>query len=299
MTATSAVSVSGGNRRERATGGFSIRPLWALYQLTLQQYLHGRRWIVIGALFTLPAALSILLRATASKVPPVGLEFILVFMLLPQAILPIVALLYGSAMIQDEQEEQTITYLLVRPLPKWALYVIKLLATMTTCILLMSVFVALTYAVIYLGAASDVPDVPLRCLTAIFVHSLALIAYSSIFGLISLITKRSIVLGIVYIVAVEGVLANMPFGIRLMTVVYYARLVAYRMLEFVVTRPHGQENIAADAWQLNLRQDPALAQHPQLGTCILVLLLASLVCTVLAALVFSRREFHVKTPEGS
>ena len=53
---------------------------------------------------------------------------------------PLVALLYASGMIQDEQEEQTITYLLVRPLPKWALCLVKLLAIITTAVLLTAVF---------------------------------------------------------------------------------------------------------------------------------------------------------------
>ena len=43
------------------------------------------------------------------------LEFLLAFMFIPQLLLPLVALLYASGMIQDEQEEQTITYLLDPP----------------------------------------------------------------------------------------------------------------------------------------------------------------------------------------
>ena len=38
--------------------------------------------------------------------------------------------------VQDEQEEQTMTYLLIRPIPKWALYSVKLLATLTTTVIL-------------------------------------------------------------------------------------------------------------------------------------------------------------------
>ena len=59
----------------------------------------------------------------------------------------------------------------------------------------------------------------------------------------------------------------------------------------------GTENVTANAWQLNVRDDPKLLEHPDLSTCITVLLAASLVCTVLAAWLCSRREFHVKTPE--
>jgi ABC-2 type transport system permease protein len=134
---------------------------------------------------------------------------------------------------------------------------------------------------------------------AVCIHSLAVVAYCSLFGLLSLLTKRSLVVGIIYIAVVEGVLANLPFGIRLITVIYYTRLIAVRILDFNVSTPHGDHNLAAEAWQFNVQQDPGLLEHPSLATCIYVLLIGSLVCAGLAALVFSRREFRVKTPENS
>lgn len=283
----------------RAAGGRSwLASCWALYTLTLRQHLHGKRWMVMAALFLLPAALAVLVRWAEPQVPSVGLEFLLAFLFIPQAILPLVALVYASGVIQDEQEEQTITYLLIRPIPKWGIYAVKLLASITTTIGLTVVFTLLTYLALYAGAAGGAADVPLRAMKAAAVHSLAVAAYCSLFGLISLLTKRSLVAGIVYIVVVEGVLANLPFGIRLATVVYYTRLIAYRSMEFVVEGPHGSsENIAADAWQFDLRDDPDLLDHPQLTTCVTVLLVGSLVSTTLAAWICTRREFHVKTPE--
>ena len=276
--------------------GSSVSALWALFGLTIRQYLHGKRWMVVSALFLLPAALAILIRITAPNVPSMVLEFLLVFMLIPQAILPLVALLYSTGMVQDELEEQTITYLLIRPLRKWALYLVKLLATIVAAVLLTAVFTACTYAAIYLGSDGEVTGVPIRCLKTISIHSLAVLAYCCLFGVVSSITKRSLVVGILYIVVIEGLLANLPFGIRLMTIIYYARLIAYRCLDFVFSTPRVSVNIAADAWQLNIQHDPLLLEHPQLITAVEILLIASLVCAVIAAVVFSRREFRVKTP---
>src|SRR5260370_24980906 len=99
-------------------GGFSATALGALYTLTLRQHLHGKRWLVLGALFLTPALLAGLVRATAPDAPAVELEFVFAFMFIPQALLPLVALLYASGIIRDEQEEQTFTYLLIRPIPK-------------------------------------------------------------------------------------------------------------------------------------------------------------------------------------
>ena len=275
-----------------------VSAFWTLYTLTLRQHVHGKRWLVMMVLFLLPVGLALVVRGTAPDVPSVVIEFILVFMFIPQALLPFVALLYASGIIQDEQEEQTITYLLVRPIPKWAMYSVKLLATLTTTVLLATVFTMLTYTAIYAGTGDTGDNIPFRCLKAASIHALAVVAYCSLFGLMGLVTKRILVIGVMYILIVEGVLANLPFSIRLVTVIYYARLITYRMLEFVVPRRRGgTENISAEAWQFDLSRDPELLDHPQLATCWIVLLVASLVCTTLAAWLCARREFHFKTPE--
>jgi ABC-2 type transport system permease protein len=275
-----------------------LTSLWTLYVLTLRQHLHGKRWMVMGGMFLLTAGLVILVRATSRDVPPIQLEFIFAFLFVPQAILPLLALVYASGIVRDEQEEQTMTYLLIRPIPKWALYTVKLLATLTTTICLAVALTVLIYAAIYLGAESDVVNVPLRCLKAASIHALAVGAYCCLFGLISLLTNRALVLGILYAVLFEGLLANMPFSIRLATVIYYTRLIAYRSLDFITTMPGRRTNdIAAEVWQLDVKNDPGLLEHPQIRACLLVLLIASLVCTALAAIIFSQREFYVKTPE--
>jgi ABC-2 type transport system permease protein len=278
----------------RGIGGLNLSGLWALFVLTLRQHMHGKRWLIMALLFLLPAALAILVRSTSRDAPPLELEFWIVFMLLPQAVLPLVALIYASGIIQDEQEEQTITYLLIRPIPKWALYSTKLFATLITTVVLTAVFTALTYAVIYFGTDTG-ENVPLRAVKAIAIHSLAIVAYCCVFGLLSLLTKRVLIAGILYIIAVEGVFANFPFGIRYATIIYYTRLIAYRILDFQVPSRGG--DIAARYWQLNVRNDPTLSEHPTIRTCLLVLLAASLACTIAAAVICSRREFHVKTPE--
>jgi ABC-2 type transport system permease protein len=227
------------------------------------------------------------------------LEFFLAFMFIPLALLPLVALLYASGMIQDEQEEQTITYLLVRPIPKWAIYCMKLLATLTTAVVLTALLTALTYAAIYVSASSPSGDAVVRCIKAISVHSLAVVAYCALFGLISVITRHTLVVGIIYTAIVEGLFALLPFGIRFATVIYYTRLIAYRMLDFNVTTFRGaKENFAVEGWQLDVDHDPQLLTQPSTTTCLLVLLGAIFVCTIVAAWLCSRREFHVKVPEG-
>jgi ABC-2 type transport system permease protein len=284
-------------RERRAGGGFSLRALWALYVLTLRQHLHGRRWMVSAALFLLPAGLAVFVRATAPDVPPRGMEFMFAFMFIPQALLPLVALLYASGIMQDEQEEQTITYLLVRPIPKWALYAVKLLAAVTTTVVLTALFTALTYAAIYAGGPGTGRDAVARCVKAMAIHALAVAAYCSAFGLISLLTRRALIVGILYAVIVEGLLANLPMSVRLVTVIYYARLIAYRAMGFVVDVPGlGANDVAAQVWGLDVRNDPLLLEHPTVRASVTVLLGAIVVGGAIGAFLCARREFHVKTP---
>jgi ABC-2 type transport system permease protein len=285
--------------RRPSTGGFSLVALWALFVLTLRQHMHGRRWIVMAVLFLLPAGLAILIRATAKAAPGVGIEFLLAFMLIPQALLPLVALVYASGIIQDEQEDQTLTYLLIRPISKWAIFLVKLLATLTTTIVLTAIFTVLTYAVVYVGGNTSGSEVVGRCLKAVAIHSVAVGAYCCLFALIGLYTSRALVAGILYIAVIEGLLANLPFGLRFITIIYYARIIAYRSLNFTVTEHERKEDMAAVAWQIDTKGDPDLLDHPELGTCLIVLVVAGLACTILGAFLCSRREFHVKTPEGS
>ena len=171
---------------------------------------------------------------------------------------------------------------------------------MTTTVVLAAALTVLIYAAIYVGADAEGENVPLRCLQAASIHALAVVAYCCLFGLMSLLTKRALVAGILYAVFFEGLLANMPFSIRLATVIYYTRLIAYRSMEFLTAvpgRPLDKNDLAAEVWQFDIRHDPGLLEHPQIRACLTVLLVASLVCTVLAAFLFSQREFHVKTPE--
>ena len=208
------------------------------------------------------------------------------------------ALLYASGIIQDEQEEQTITYLLIRPIPKWLIYCDQDGCHVDDDRVAGNRADRAHFAAIYLQSETEVTTAVLRCAKAAAILSLAVIAYCSLFGLMSLFTKRTLVVGILYTAIIEGLLATFPLSLRWGTIIYYTRLIAYRTLDFVVTWPRGEEDdIAAAAWLLDIETDPTLADHPQLSTNILVLVGASIVSTALAAWLCSRREFHVKTPE--
>jgi ABC-2 type transport system permease protein len=280
--------------------GLNLSGFVTIYALGLRQFINGKRWWIFALLFLLPAGLAVLVRATAADAPLRMIEFLFVFWLIPLALVPLVCLLYASGIVHDELEEQTITYLFVRPIPKWEIYLAKLLATLTTTALLVAICTSFTFIAIYAGA--DPPggeSIVLRCLKVDGMMALAAVAYSCIFALISLLTRWTLVAGIVYTVVIEGILGRLPFAIRLITVSYYFRIMAVRSLDFSIVDGRRNFSPIPGAWNIDIEKDPLLLEHPQISTCILVLLGASLAASLIASVIFTLKEFRVKTPEAA
>lgn len=270
--------------------GRELSALAAMFILTLRQHTHGRRLLVLGLLYALPCALTVLLRSLKNPAPPSALEYALVFNLLPHGLAPLTALLYAAGMIQDEAEEQTLTYILLKPLPRWGLYLTKLLATIVTAVVLVALATLTLYAFIYWGTPELWNEIfQVRAPRMAALMALAQLTYCVLFGFLGLITRRSLIVGVAYIVAIEGVVASLDFVARKLTIVYYIRILNLRKLELpqdMLTR------FLAD-WRIDLELAPSAT------ACVQVLVVFSSVLAVLTALWFSQREFHVKTPEGS
>lgn len=258
--------------------------VWTMFRLALARQCRARRMLVVLGLFALPVAFAVLARVyDEEQFDTAEVETLLVFYFIPHALVPLVALLHASGMVQDELEEQTLTYLLVRPLPRWTIYVGKLLATILITSLVAGVFTMATLAVINWGAPEFWSGIVLdRAPKTAVAMALALMAYCSLFGCLSLFLRRSLAVGVAYIIILEGVFANIPFIVREATVMYYFRVLCTRWLD-----------LRDNEWSIDLETAPSAS------TCVIVLLVASLVLTSLAAFVFRTREFRVKTPEGS
>jgi ABC-2 type transport system permease protein len=264
------------------TSGLELSALWTLFTLTLRQFVRGKRMIVLSVLALLPAGLAVMVRTIDARhaPPPSEIEFVFLFNLVPQVLLPLTALLYASGMILDEQEEQTLTYLLIRPLPKWALYVTKLLATICMVAMLGLIYVVVTYLATYLGSGQFLTVFPLKMMATFVVMALAMMTYVALFGCMSLMIQRAWVAGIIYIVAIEGLMGNIDFAVRKLTVIYYFRVLSLKWLNV--------NSGMSDAWRIG--------DAPESITCVLTLLGVSAFATFLAARIFASREFSVKTP---
>jgi ABC-2 type transport system permease protein len=272
----------GGKSRPQLGVGPRLSALATLFVLSLRQHIRGKRLLILSLIYLIPVTIAAIGRRFDNHYEQ--FEYVLLFIMIPNAIAPLAALLYASGIIQDEVEDQTLTYLLIRSLPKRSLYLVKLLATFVTTIVLTTAFTTITCVVIYWGAPNLWGAiVPERAAKIAALMALSLVTYCSLFGCLSLFARRSLVVGIGYIIVLEGMLGSWDFAARRLTVVYYFRVLVARWLGI-------QEGFARE-WSLHLDTDPTAQQ------CVLILLVASLVAGFLASQVFASREFHVKTPE--
>jgi ABC-2 type transport system permease protein len=274
-------------RLTRLPWGFSLSSWLTLFVLSVEQFVRGRRLLALAALFALPTVLALVVRYyNPQATSPEGrteTEQVVVFYMLPQALVPLAALILASGMVRDEVENQTLTYLMIRPLPRPSIYLAKLLAAWLVAASLAAVFDTTALAAIHWGADDFWGKVvPVHAARVAALSGLALTVYVALFGGLSLVMRWVLPLGVAYIAVFEGVFANVDFAVRRLTVLWYVRILAERWF-----------GLHVDSWTIDLRTAPSGRE------ALLTLLTASTVLAVGSAWLFGLREIRMKTPEGS
>lgn len=256
-------------------------PLYAgargVFGLTLEGMLWSRRSLLVAVLVGLPVAFGVMYRAVlAAKLPArVGgfdLYGAIVAFYFVRNALPLVALFYATALVADEVEGKTITFLLSRPLRrpsiligKFAAYAATALSLALPC--LVASFFLLASAQGGEGLAARVPDL-LRDLGA---SALALLSYGALFTLFGVLLRRPVIPGLLFLFVWELV-ANLPGYMPRLTITAYLRsLIRHRPLDEGFAELFGQTLPAP--------------------LCLGVLGGVVAVCLAAAAWIFSRREF--------
>lgn len=182
----------------------------ALVSFTLRGLLGRRRLLLMLLLVALPVAVAILIRvAGGSRDAPEILDTLVI-----RTVLPLVALVIGTAAIGSEIEDGTAVFLLVKPIARWRLALAKLLvASGLTLVLVVPPVVAT--GVLVAGAST-------ASLSVTFGFALATIAggaaYASVFTALGALTSRALILGLAYTLLWEGVLAGLLEGTRFLSI---------------------------------------------------------------------------------
>jgi ABC-2 type transport system permease protein len=132
-------------------------------------------------------------------------------------LLPIVALIVGTGVLGAEIDDGTITHILAKPLARWRIVVPKLLVAIAVT--------AATAAVPFyiVGALASGPRLGLGLVVG---STVGAVLYSTIFVALSLVSRRPVLLGLVYVIVWEGLLSNLVSGTRVLSVQQYALTIA-------------------------------------------------------------------------
>jgi ABC-2 type transport system permease protein len=187
-----------------------------LASVTLRGLLNRRRTLLLvlfGVLIVGVAALSRLSEPTESSAIEFTGRLLADFGL--AVLLPLVAVIVGTAAIGSEMEDGTIIYLLAKPIPRVLIVAVKLVVAW----LLVALLVAPAIVLAGLVGTGGTSDLGVAYALASIVGALE---YTAVFLALSLITSRALVIGLAYVVIWEGVVAGLFEGTRILSIRQHA-----------------------------------------------------------------------------
>ena len=150
---------------------------------------------------------------------------VLLSQLIVGTLLPLAALIFGTSAIGSEIEDGTAVYLLSKPIPRWQVVASKMLvAWVVTSALVFSATVV--SVLIALKSPLDY-NILIGFLLA---GTAGRLVYTALFVLLSILTSRALIVGLLYVFIWEAVLTRLFSGLRYMSVRQYALGVADRVV---------------------------------------------------------------------
>src|SRR5262249_45466134 len=134
--------------------------------------------------------------------------------------LPIIALIVGTGVLGSEIDDGTLVHVLAKPLARREIILTKLAVAVT--VTAVTVGVPMYLAGLVAGSAQLGVGLAVGSLVGAF-------AYSALFLLLSLVTRRPVLFGLLYVLIWEGVLGNLLTGTRMLSVQQYVVAVAAKV----------------------------------------------------------------------
>jgi len=194
-------------------------------QITLRALLGRRRTLLMLLLAAIPILVGLLVRANARPGPvDVGafLDAIVI-----RVVLPLVALVFGTAALGSELEDGTAVHVLTKPIRRSTIVLAKITVagTLTAALLVPSTIVA---GMLIAGLLNTRPGSD--PITATFAIGLGVLVgsylYAAIFVALSIVTSRGLLVGLGYALIWEGILAGLLPGSQVFSVREYVRGIA-------------------------------------------------------------------------
>jgi ABC-type transport system involved in multi-copper enzyme maturation permease subunit len=201
-----------------------------VFDLSLGEMLWSRRTIFMALVVGGPVLLAIIvrvldafgltaLRVNGQRINGIAIFGVMIWVLFLRFIVPVLGVFYGTALMADEVEDKTITYLFTRPIPRGAVLIGKYLAYLVCTSLVVLPSVMLVYFLV----------VPLREIASTFTQlvtdlgllALGLAAYGALFAFVGAFFKRPLVIGLVFAFGWEQVVMALPGYLKQFTLAYY------------------------------------------------------------------------------
>jgi ABC-2 type transport system permease protein len=177
-----------------------MRAFYAILANTLRQLLGGKRLLLLGLMSLLPAAVLAVLLADervaigarqAFHEAPLAILFYVV--------LPVTSLIFGAGALGDERRDGTLSFILLRPLPRSLLAGAKLLgAWLATMTVIGPGAIAMSLVMAVRFSEWDTLG-PLLLAVA-----LSTLTYGSAFLVLGYLTQRAVLIGLVYVFVWES-----------------------------------------------------------------------------------------------
>jgi ABC-2 type transport system permease protein len=204
--------------------------------ITLRQLLSRRRTLLLLALGAVPVLLALAYRLSgeaSDDADALSWTMGMLEYLGMVTVMPLIALIFGTGAIGGELEDGTAVHLLTKPVPRWQVGVSKYLVAAVCAAILSAVPIGIAGL---LGANEVSAAIGYAAGAAI-----GAAIYVAIFMALSLITSRSFVIGLGYVLIWEGLLAGLFPGIASLSVRQYAISFAQTITDSLSSVANGLE----------------------------------------------------------
>jgi ABC-type transport system involved in multi-copper enzyme maturation permease subunit len=211
-----------------------VTAAFRVFDLSLGQMLWSRRTIFLALVVSAPVVLGLIVRILTSSgiggvvrmggsavVAGPSIFGLFIWLLYLRFIIPVLGVFYGTALIADEVEDKTITYLFTRPIARGAVVVGKYLAYLaaTTLVVLPSVMV-LYFLVVPTGGGTLAAAFP-ALVKDLGLLWLGLAVYGALFAWVGAQFKYPLVTGLVFAFGWEQGILLIPGYLKRFTIAYY------------------------------------------------------------------------------
>jgi ABC-2 type transport system permease protein len=183
--------------------------------VTVRALLTRRRALLMVLLAAVPVLFAVVARVWGDLDEPVEQAAGTIDAVIVATLLPLLALVFGTAALGAELEDGSAIHLLTKPVARWRIMAAKTLAAAPITVGLAAGSALLTGL---LMTGQDGAGMTLAFVVGIAIGG---VLYTTLFVTLSVLTGRALLLGLAYVVIWEGMLAGLFEGTRVLSVRQY------------------------------------------------------------------------------